>query len=1180
MRPSAIVGIGQLAHGQLADSVYRGTPAEAAASSDEAAAEALRDAGLLPEAVVGVVAVGATAPPVRAATTGPVQIVSPGAGAAFAALEAACRWLADGAVDAALVVEAASPAAVVLAPAPAPGAYAWLTALHRGAAPAGLQQEVRGVGYIEVVDEALDRLPDLYRHPEAPAPDLTCAVGGAPDLGGPLVALIRAALCLHRRIIPPTPPRLAPPDPEAWAGTRLYAATEGRPWFRAAGAPRRRAAIHSPTAHAVLAAPAEAARVAAPLPDAGCFLIPIVGEDRDGLLRNLGAVERALASATPASLASVAQRARDAYRPTRGAYALALVGRDRETLTREIAFAREGIDRALAQGEDWVSPQGSAFAARPLGAQGGVAFVYPGAFNAYRGLGRDLFHHFPELHARFGEITSDPGGALAERALYPRARRPLSKAKRREHQARLAADPVALISAGTSFAILATSLVRDRFGVQPQAALGYSLGEISMLWAAGVWTDGDAGLAAWQASPLLKTQLAGPKEIVRRRWGDGATWATYIVKAPVPEVRARLAQEPRVSLTIVNTADEAVIAGDPAGCRRVIAALDCHALPLAQDAVLHAPVTRAAYDAFVALYLHPTTPAPDLAFYSAHAYAPLVLERAALAQALAAMCCAPVDFPRLVERAYADGARIFVELGPQRTCSRWIARILQGRPHVAVPIDRANAPDLVTLYGLLARLIAHRVPVDLAPLSAQPPAAPARTAATAPLRETYEQHLLPHRRELAHSHATFLRTRLRALHGAGAVIRRQMAVADRALAATRQRGAVVATPVAERPAFDGEALAAFATGELADCFGPDFEPYRGRRAPRIPNGDLLMMSRIRQVDGRRGQFEGAPGVVGEYDVPAAAWYLQDGAEGQVPYALLMEMGMQPCGFLSAYLGSTLPYPEQDFYFRNLDGRGRLLRAPDLRGRTVVSRVWLREATSMPGIIVQTFDFALACEPGGAFYEGAATFGYFTARALRAQRGLDGGRRSAPWLERAGPGIAAQTVRAASPPRGRLGAPEVVRAVEGGGRHEGGYLYAEVPVAPDAWFFDCHFYQDPVMPGSLGVEAVLRAMARYGRSKKISLPKTESFPREKLQVWEVLISGTTYAGQASPPRPAPGHETTWTYRGQVTPANRRLRLEVHLEPEEATEAGVLVGDASVWNGDLRIYEVRHAAILTS
>jgi peroxiredoxin len=33
-------------------------------------------------------------------------------------------------------------------------------------------------------------------------------------------------------------------------------------------------------------------------------------------------------------------------------------------------------------------------------------------------------------------------------------------------------------------------------------------------------------------------------------------------------------------------------------------------------------------------------------------------------------------------------------------------------------------------------------------------------------------------------------------------------------------------------------------------------------------------------------------------------------------------------------------------------------------------------------------------------------------------------------------------------------------------------------------------------------------ARQGRSKKISLPKTESFPREKLQVWEVLISGTT------------------------------------------------------------------------
>ncbi|NBD34644.1 MAG: hypothetical protein GVY30_01440 [Chloroflexi bacterium] len=36
----------------------------------------------------------------------------------------------------------------------------------------------------------------------------------------------------------------------------------------------------------------------------------------------------------------------------------------------------------------------------------------------------------------------------------------------------------------------------------------------------------------------------------------------------------------------------------------------------------------------------------------------------------------------------------------------------------------------------------------------------------------------------------------------------------------------------------------------------------------------------------------------------------------------------------------------------------------------------------------------------------------------------------------------------------------------------------------------------------------RAVRGLGRSKKISLPKTGSFQREKHQVWEVLISGTT------------------------------------------------------------------------
>ena len=43
--------------------------------------------------------------------------------------------------------------------------------------------------------------------------------------------------------------------------------------------------------------------------------------------------------------------------------------------------------------------------------------------------------------------------------------------------------------------------------------------------------------------------------------------------------------------------------------------------------------------------------------------------------------------------------------------------------------------------------------------------------------------------------------------------------------------------------------------------------------------------------------------------------------------------------------------------------------------------------------------------------------------------------------------------------------------ESGGDQGKGEIIAELDIKKDAWFFDCHFHADPVMPGSLGVDAM-------------------------------------------------------------------------------------------------------------
>ncbi len=41
----------------------------------------------------------------------------------------------------------------------------------------------------------------------------------------------------------------------------------------------------------------------------------------------------------------------------------------------------------------------------------------------------------------------------------------------------------------------------------------------------------------------------------------------------------------------------------------------------------------------------------------------------------------------------------------------------------------------------------------------------------------------------------------------------------------------------------------------------------------------------------------------------------------------------------------------------------------------------------------------------------------------------------------------------------------------GGLFDKGYMTAELNINPDLWFFGCHFTDDPVMPGCLGLDAL-------------------------------------------------------------------------------------------------------------
>ena len=56
--------------------------------------------------------------------------------------------------------------------------------------------------------------------------------------------------------------------------------------------------------------------------------------------------------------------------------------------------------------------------------------------------------------------------------------------------------------------------------------------------------------------------------------------------------------------------------------------------------------------------------------------------------------------------------------------------------------------------------------------------------------------------------------------------------------------------------------------------------------------------------------------------------------------------------------------------------------------------------------------------------------------------------------------------------------KIATIAETGGPSDKGHLRAEYAIKPDHWFFSCHFKNDPVMPGCLGLDALWQMLGFY------------------------------------------------------------------------------------------------------
>ena len=550
-----------------------------------------------------------------------------------------------------------------------------------------------------------------------------------------LAALVKAALCLHQQVLPPlrgtgtlrpelaASPFFAPRGPQFWLRDRA----EG---------PRRAAVaalgIDGNCLHVVLEAfePARALETvdrAQPLGMRPLALFAVEAVDVSSLIRGIDTLDALAAQFLDDPLEALARRWwRDQRIDPEKRLGLTLVANSPETLRDQLAVGawteREGIGSIFlplpsrdGAEEGALTPEPRTALSRrergpekrPFDPDAGLAFVFPGMGNQFAAMGRDLSALWPEvLRARTRRARTS--GARWRPATYWNADPPA-----------MFDDHRAPILGQVAFGTMVTDLLR-RFGLEPDAVLGYSLGESSGLFALRAWTERDEILRRMEASPLFRTELAGPCEAAHRAWGlaegEPVDWVAGIVPCPAERVRAALVGRSRVYLLIVNTPREVVVGGRREEVQQLVRDLGGRFFPLRLVSTVHCEVARQVEEAYRALHLLETTSPPGVRFYSGAMGRAYVPDRDSAADAIVAHAVHGVDFPAAIERAYADGVRVFVEVGPGASCTRMIGKVLGDRPHLARPASVAGQDALATLLDLLGHLIAARVPVDLAPL--------------------------------------------------------------------------------------------------------------------------------------------------------------------------------------------------------------------------------------------------------------------------------------------------------------------------------------------------------------------------------------------------------------------------------------------------------------------------------
>ena len=784
-------------------------------------------------------------------------------------------------------------------------------------------------------------------------PHRSCAVSSIKgDIGhsgaaSGLASLVRGSLALHHEIIPGCrglalpPPSLADNSPLHFPRSPRYWLHNRSDGLRHAGVSVR--GIDGSCSHVVLEEYGKVTGVGStsgPLRGTGNeFIFPFAGSSPAALGAELDLMVSVVETGGEEDFSALALRCFRRFQDAADVpCTIAMVARGRDELRNLLVAGKAAVTAGTAPEVPPSLRDRLFYSPNPLGTTGKIAFVFPGSGNHYPSMGMELFSRWPGILRRQNSENMLLRAQFQPELFWNDA--PLTE---------INDDHRAVIFGQVATGCAVSDLVRS-FGVQPSAVIGYSLGESAGLFALRAWRDRDAMYSRMKESTLFTDDLAGTCQAARAAWklaeGEEVRWSLGVIAAPEQVVRDVLTAYPHSYLLIVNTPDECVIGGDATELAAVVATLNRSFFPLYGVTTVHCEVAAHVAAPYHDLHLFPTTVPEGITFYSGVAGSEYMVSRESAADSILGQALHGVNYPDVINSAYGNGVRLFLEMGPGASCSRMIDRILADRPHVARSACHGGVDPISGIVRLLANLIAEQVPVDLSPLftpalvpaaadenrtltlqlgglpyhPAPPPrrqghqlpvAEPAGTlepmtdriptpASSIPATtDSLIQEMMKIQESRIAAHTTFLTV--------SETITRSMAEAINLEMSLRQilgdEAPVFTAPtipmtIPMTVAFDRDACFEFARGSVGRMLGSAFaEVDSFPTRVRLPDEPLMLVDRILRVEGEPRSM-GKGRVITEHDINRGAWYLDGGC---IPTCIAVESGQADL-FLTGYLG--------------------------------------------------------------------------------------------------------------------------------------------------------------------------------------------------------------------------------------------------------------------------------------